>query len=156
MRLNCCRFAWFCAPLWDFTKPLNLWKFGTFLVAGSLSRQCRATPSDWAFHQAMNVGFSGHPGSSRAPLRVWYPKLHYKQANFYKMELFPFLQIPWNPFSNNFVFLEFKFKLWQNSFLTEELLPWFGFAGCYSPGCYTAHPLPVPRGWPLPRALPAF
>lgn len=45
------------------------------------------------------------------------------------MELFPFLQIPQNPFSINSVLLEFKSKLGQNSFLTEELLPWFGFAG---------------------------
>lgn len=111
VRLNCCRFAWFCVPLWDFTKTLNLWKFGTLLVAGSLSRRCRAAPSNQPFHQTMSVGFSRQPGSFRAPLRVWYPKLHYKQINFHKMELFPFLQIPWNPFSNNSVFLEFESKL---------------------------------------------
>lgn len=98
-------------------------------MAGSLSRRCRAAPSDWAFHQALSVGFSRQPGSSRAPPRVWYPKLHYKQANFHKVELFPFLPAPQNPFSINSV-LEFKSKLGQNSFLTEELLPWFGFAGC--------------------------
>lgn len=147
VRINCCRFAWFCAPLWDFTKPLNLWKFGTLLVAGSLSRQCRATPSDWAFHQAMNVGFFRHPGSSRAPLRVWYPKLHYKQANFHKIELFPFLQIPWNPFSNNSVFLEFKFKLRQNYFFNWRALALVWLCWLLAVLAVTQHILcPCPKG----------